>query len=77
MPLGHLLAIARLRRIVLDAGVELPDDSTTGLGFLEQWLVQPNPHLSNQTPLSCLEAVDGEDRIRRALKAVSHPHTQG
>ena len=65
---SDLLALATIRRILLELGHALqPESPGTLVGPLELWMHQPRPELEGQSPLRALAAADGEARVRACL----------
>ena len=65
---SDLLALATIRRILLELGLALqPEAAGTLVGPLELWMHEPRPQLDGQSPLQALADADGETRVRRCL----------
>jgi hypothetical protein len=68
-PIADLMALATVRRLLLELGHELqPEAPGTLVGPLEQWMHQPRPQLSGQSPMQTLAGPDGEARVRECLR---------
>jgi hypothetical protein len=66
--LADLLAIATVRRLLLELGHELqPERPGTLVGPVELWVYEPRPQLDGQSPLQALAGPDGERRVRDCL----------
>jgi hypothetical protein len=71
-PLADLMVLARLRRMLLELGIELALDRHDGTaGALELWMHQPRPELDGQTPLVAMQDAAGETRVRACLSSLS------
>lgn len=65
---SDLLALATIRRLLLELGFGLqPESAGTLVGPLELWMHTPRPQLDGQSPLQALAGVDGEVRVRGCL----------
>ena len=65
---SDLLALATIRRILLELGLALqPEAAGTLVGPLELWMHEPRPQLDGQSPLQALAGADGEARVRGCL----------
>jgi hypothetical protein len=65
---ADLLAIATIRRLLLELGHELqPERPGTLVGPVELWVHEPRPQLEGQSPLQALAGPDGERRVRDCL----------
>ena len=70
--LADLMVLARLRRMLLELGVELALDRHDGTaGALELWMHQPRPELDGQTPLVAMQDDTGESRVRACLSGLA------
>ena len=66
--ISDLLALATIRRILLELGLSLqPEAPGTLVGPLELWMRVPRPQLGGQSPLQALAGADGEARVRHCL----------
>ena len=66
--LADLLAVATIRRLLLQLGHELqPERPGTLVGPVELWVHEPRPQLDGQSPLQALAGPDGERRVRDCL----------
>ena len=71
-PLADLLVLARLRRMLLEQGIELALDRRDGTaGALELWMHQPRPELDGQTPLVAMQDEAGETIVRACLSSLA------
>lgn len=73
-----LMAIATVRRLLLELGYELqPEAAGTLVGPLVLWIAEPRTDLDGLTPLEVLSDTDGEARLseclRRILAAANKP----
>ncbi len=65
------MAIATIRRMLIELGLELPPGEVENrMGLLSQWISQPRPDLAGQTPLQVLSTPDGEMRLRQVFTAL-------
>jgi len=66
--MNDLIAIATIRRLLRDLGVELPPGEVESrLGSLSQWVSQARTDLGGQSPLQILSQPDGEVQLRNVL----------
>ena len=64
-----LLALATVRRLLLELGHELqPETPGTLVGPLELWLHEPRPQLDGRSPMQALQEQDGEKQVRECLR---------
>jgi hypothetical protein len=71
--LADLMVLARLRRMLLELGIELALDRHDGTaGALELWIHQPRPELDGQTPLVAMQDEAGEIRVRACLSGLAN-----
>ena len=64
----ELLAVATVRRLLLELGYEmLPERAGTLVGPLALWIHQPRPEWNSLTPLQVLSLPDGEQQLRSCL----------
>lgn len=67
----ELLAVATVRRLLLELGHELlPERSDMLVGPLALWIHQPREEWGALTPLQVLNLPDGELRLRSCLLAL-------
>lgn len=66
--MSDLLALATIRRILLELGVALgPEEAGTLVGPLELWMHQRRPQWEGRSPLQVMADADGEVRVRACL----------
>jgi uncharacterized protein (DUF2384 family) len=71
-PLADLMVLARLRRMLLELGIELALDRHDGTaGALELWMHQPRPELEGQTPLVAMQDEVGAEKVRACLRSLA------
>jgi hypothetical protein len=71
--LADLMVLARLRRMLLELGVELALDRHDGTaGALELWMHQPRPELDGQTPLLAMQDEIGAEKVRACLGSLAN-----
>jgi hypothetical protein len=71
--LDDLMVLARLRRMLLELGIELAlhrHDGTSGA--LEIWMRQPRPELDGQTPLMSMQDEIGVGKVRACLASLAN-----
>ena len=69
--MNDLLALATLRRLLLELGAPLgPEVEGTLVGPLERWMHEPREDLGGSAPLEVLRAPDGVDQVRECLRAM-------
>ena len=67
-PVSDLLALAIIRRMLLELGCEVrPEEPGLLVGPLELWMHEPRPQLEGLTPLQAMQMPDGVDRVRLCL----------
>jgi hypothetical protein len=67
-PVSDLLALATLRRMLLELGCEIRlDEPGLPAGPLELWMHEPRPQLEGMSPLQAMQKPDGAERVRQCL----------
>ena len=67
-PVSDLLALATIRRMLLELGCEVrPEEPGLLVGPLELWMHESRPQLEGLTPLQAMQRPDGADRVRQCL----------
>lgn len=65
------MALARVRRMLLELGYSMKPDAAAGpegsIGALEVWLHTPLVGMGGISPLQALQTQEGEDLVRTAL----------
>ena len=69
--MNDLLAIATIRRILLELGHDLRAQPL--FGQLEIWVREPNGELDGQSPLQTIAGPNGEARVRAHLQRLVAP----
>ena len=74
--MNDLLALAIVRRLLLQLGEELPANRANNVQFgsLELWLRVRRSDLNGQSPLEVLREVDGEARLGASLRRMLEGH---
>lgn len=74
-----LLAIAKVRRMLMELGLEISPAAMGAealhVGALELWLHQRHDSLQGATPLEALQTQAGEDSVRLLLRTLSESST--
>lgn len=71
--LADLMVLARLRRMLLELGIELALDRHEGTaGALEIWMHQTRPELDGQTPLMAMQDEIGAGKVRACLATLAN-----
>jgi Protein of unknown function (DUF2384) len=66
--MSDLLALATIRRMLLELGVALgPEEAGTLVGPLELWMHEPRPELDGLSPLHAMVGDDGQNRVKASL----------
>ena len=69
--MNDLLALATVRRLLLQLGYELgPERPGALVGPLEVWVHEARADLDGQSPLQALRIEGGEGRVRESLRAM-------
>lgn len=72
---NDLMAIATVRRLLLELGHQLLPEGSGGLvGPLTLWVAEPRPELDSCSPLQVLGLPEGEARVRQVLLAMLSAH---
>ncbi|MET0211098.1 MAG: hypothetical protein ABW220_18795 [Burkholderiaceae bacterium] len=67
-----LLALATIRRTLLELGFEIgPDPEGSAVGTLELWMHAARDDLDGLSPLQALRQPDGPARVRACLAALA------
>ena len=67
-PVSDLLALAMLRRMLLELGCEISlDEHGLAAGPLELWMHEPRPQLEGMSPLQAMQTPEGVERVRQCL----------
>ena len=73
-PVSDLLALAIIRRVLLELGCEVqPEEPGQLIGPLELWMHEPRPQLEGLTPLQAMQTPGGADRVRLCLVDLIEP----
>lgn len=74
--MSDLLALATIRRMLLEMGVTLgPEEPGTLVGPLELWMHESRPELGGLSPLHALSTDDGPSKVRACLAQLFSPPT--
>ena len=69
VPISSLMAIAVVRKLLLELGAAERPDGTHFLGEpLEVWIVRARPELAGLSPAQTLARQGGEDRVRSLIR---------
>lgn len=70
--ISDLLALAQVRRTLLELGYRMQPDAAAGpdggIGALEAWLHTPHAALDGATPMQALQGEGGHQRIQQLLE---------
>jgi hypothetical protein len=67
-PIKELLAIAAVRRLLLELGyVPQPEEPSGLVGPITLWVAQPRADLDGLSPAQALDLPDGAERVRQCL----------
>ncbi len=69
---SELMALARLRRMLLELGVQIGlHDSNATAGLLQAWMAAPREDLGGLTPLAALQTPEGTEMVRSCLQELA------